>query len=190
MVCWQVSYFLQSRCVLSELLRPTRCVRYGLVLGPNPWRGNRGGDGENGVLASSRSYFYECGVLRFVLQQDSQHSKSPFKKTTKPRYRYRKSETHTQPTPRSNRSTVRYSQHKTSPWHPHHVSLPPSILPWLSGTLPWLQPAPPHLLMPSPRPVLIGLLLQISVWSVAMRHMTQKPAISTCSTTLSLTHSP
>ena len=35
---------------------------------------------------------------------------------------------------------------KTSPWHPHHVFLPPSILPWLSGTLPWLQPAPAHLL--------------------------------------------
>ena len=29
-------------------------------------------------LASSRPYLYECGVLRLVLQQDSQHSKSPF----------------------------------------------------------------------------------------------------------------
>ena len=48
------------------------------------WDG-RGGGGKNGVLASSRPYFYECGVLRFVLQQDSQHSKSPFKKTTNPR---------------------------------------------------------------------------------------------------------
>ena len=111
---------------------------------------DRGGDGKNGVLASSRSYFYECGVLRFVLQQDSQHSKSPFKKTTKPRYRYRKSETHTQPTPRSNRSTARSSQRKTSPWHPHDVPLPPSILTWPCGTLPWLQPALPRLLSIGP----------------------------------------
>ena len=64
----------------------------------------RGGDGKNGVLASSRSYFYECGVLRFVLQQDSQHSKSPFKKTTNPRYMYRKHTHHSPPAAHSNRS--------------------------------------------------------------------------------------
>ena len=40
----------------------------------------RGGDGKNGVLARSPPYFCECGVLSFVLQQGSQHSKSPFKK--------------------------------------------------------------------------------------------------------------
>ena len=141
--------------------------------GPAEPAAARGGDGKNGVLASSPPYFCECGVLRFVLQQDSQHSKSPFKKTTNPRYMYRKCENHTQPTPRSNRSTVRYSQQKTSPWHPHHVSLPPSILPWLSGTLPWLQPAPPH-------PLSIG---QASIGHAAGTRFSVRRRTSTSSST-------
>ena len=42
-----------------------------LVLGDPSWI--RGRDGKNCVLASSPPYFCECGGLRFVLQQDSQH---------------------------------------------------------------------------------------------------------------------
>ena len=98
--------------------------RVGVLTYPKP----RGGDRKNGVRGTSRPYFCECGVIRFVLQQDPEHSKSPFKKTTNPKYGYRKSENHTQPTPRSNRSTVRSLQRKTSPWHPHDVFLPIATL--------------------------------------------------------------
>ena len=47
-----------------------------------------GEDKKNGLLACSPPYVCECGVLSFVLQQGSQHSKSPFKKTTNLRYMY------------------------------------------------------------------------------------------------------
>ena len=94
----------------------------------------RGGDGKT-AFSPVRAFIFasvECLGLYF---NRTHHTQNLLLKNNEPEISVRKSETHTQPAARSNRSTVRSSQQETSPWHPHHVSLPPSILPWLSGTL-------------------------------------------------------